>query len=296
MAVGAGVRHYGACCPRSRPLPGWVPFFPLILPVLGCYESPGVQGRSPRNAVVAAACAPCSESCEGLLVRTTSAISQEFAGRAFGDVVGILEESGFSPMDEMASSVGWQNLYRFSKKLQAIDGSHMSLCLGVDSMSEHARASPEPPRVSVVDVLLVAELRCDYEKALVLCSVPRGNVMDRVLRAEEVREKGMRWPIMTCITAQFVDHADRWGVDDRVGFLVMVEFEASLDREIGGERAWYFVGSAMDSGRTGTGVTQQAQPWMEDGLGDPEGRGGNEWWTGTPPVIESNKAHYLRRK
>lgn len=67
----------------------------------------------------------------------------------------------------------------------------------------------------------------------------------------------------------------------------------SLDEEIGSKRNRYTIASGLDP-LVFRGELPAEDFTPRDKLGGVSGGGGNEWWHGTPDVVEANQAKYLK--
>lgn len=146
-----------------------------------------------------------------------------------------------------------------------------------------------PAKVSQADILLVDETRVRYEIVAEQNRYPSGSVLDAVLKSPAVEREGLRWPIMKTILVNHGSIMTRSGVAR--GFEVEVEFTASLENRIGGERMYFFVGSEPSAANDGDINVDDVEPKTR--LGEVQGFGANEWWHGTPNVVDTNKKKYM---
>jgi len=148
----------------------------------------------------------------------------------------------------------------------------------------HGRPS-RPEKVSQAKILLVDNTNADYEVLIKQDRYPRGTILDAVLRSPEVRQEGLRWPILKRVLVHYGPYISRYGVSH--GFHVTVQFTASLEEEIGEKRMYFFAGSGLAPG--GDDVDGADGDASQDTLSDVFGGGANEWWRGT-----ANKEEYLK--
>lgn len=154
-------------------------------------------------------------------------------------------------------------------------------------------ASPSR-KIYAGDVALVSNLNAKYSDVIESAPYPRDSVLDRVLRANDVKEVGKSWPILKRVLVQYGHLQNRWMEYNPSGFHVTVEFCASLTDEIAGKRMYFYVPSGLDPLKSFSGEIMPNSEFTEsDTLGGVESGGGNEWWHGEPDVVDANKKKYL---
>ena len=119
-------------------------------------------------------------------------------------------------------------------------------------------------------------------------------MLDVVLRSDEIKREGARWPLVKNVFVKYETIFDKSGnlIYSASGFSVDIEFTASLEEEIGEKRMSLFVRSGLDSDE----VASPDDFTPKDTLYGIRSYGGNEWWQGDEAVVEANKKKYLKSR
>lgn len=149
------------------------------------------------------------------------------------------------------------------------------------------RSADRPDKVSQARIVLADAINAKYEHVVKQGRYPRNSVLDVVLRSNDIKREGERWPLVNYVFVHYDSRIGRTGVD--YGFDVTVEFTVSVEKAIGKKRMDFFV-------RSGLGPAYDSLPdgfEPKDTLGEVNGYGGNQWWHGTPDAVKANKEKYL---
>lgn len=206
-------------------------------------------------------------------------------GKTWAAVTGFLDKTHSMEAWENGSAI--HNYYQLQENAIELSDRH--------SLDLWLLLSASPSRkIYAGDVALVSILNTNYSGVIDGAPYPVGSVLDRVLRADDVKEVGKSWPYLKRILVHYGHLQDRWMEYNPSGFHVTVEFCASLTDEIAGKRMYFYVPSGLDPLQSYSGEIMPNSEFTEsDTLGDITSGGGNEWWHGEPDIVDINKKKYL---
>jgi hypothetical protein len=175
------------------------------------------------------------------------------------------------------------------------NGQAFDLVLQVSaSNTEEGRLPVKPAKVYSANAALVANVNMPYRHLLKEEWIQSGTVLDVVLRSDEVKQKGERWPWVRRVSVYYGYIFDRWMETSPSGFFVTVEFAASLAQEVGGMKLYFNVPSGLDPWRSSDAKRVDDSSFVaKDTLGELQHGGANEWWQGEPDVIRENQIKFL---
>ncbi|MES2792313.1 MAG: hypothetical protein V4719_22035 [Planctomycetota bacterium] len=171
----------------------------------------------------------------------------------------------------------------------------LDLCLLLSAANLNKGKTPaRPGAIYRANIALVADINAPYSDVIAQQRFPLGSVLDVVLGHERVKKVGKEWPLVKRIYVHYDYIFNKWAEHSPTGFHVDIEFTASNDNKIAGKRMYFTIESGLDPLRSFYKKEQLTQEFTsQDTLGEIIHRGGNEWWHGTPEVVEVNQWKYL---
>ena len=182
------------------------------------------------------------------------------------------------------------NVFVFKEKY-ALD---LCLLLSATNLTK-GRTPASPGTIYRADIALVADINAPYSDVIEQQRFPLGSVLDVVLNHEKVKKVGEGWPLVKRVYVYYSCLFNRFAEHSPSGFNVVIEFTASNDEQIAGKRMHFTVESGLDPLQSFDMKEKLLDGFKsQDILGEIVHRGGNEWWRGTPEVVDANKWKYLQ--
>jgi hypothetical protein len=233
-----------------------------------------------------------------LLREASLLVPSRLQGQDWADVQKLMKQHRFVVEEAWANGAAVNSYYLVKKGAFGLSkGRSLDLYLFLQAPNLEREGGPDRPgKIERANVVLVADLNVPYSQVAAEKRLPKGSVLEVVLRSNDVREIGAVWPILKKVYVHYDYIGNRWEQFNPRGFHVCVEFAASPTKRIAGKKMYFYIPSGLDPLESWDGKKRLGGFRSKDALGEIISSGGNEWWYGDEKTVEANQRRYLKKK
>jgi hypothetical protein len=157
-----------------------------------------------------------------------------------------------------------------------------------------SRDTKETGKIRGVRAGLLTEPQRPFSAFVAEASYPEGSVLDLLLHADDVRQVGEEFPVLTRLELTYDLIHDRWADETARGFHIRIEFAIDAEQQIGGKTLSLTAESGLDPLETHDGKKILAGFKPKDSVSSFRNWGGSEWWHGDKDAVKANQARFKK--